>query len=181
MNSSFPRRRESSSAAPKLLDLGTGSGAIALAIASERPDAVVTATDVSETALDVARENARLNGITNVAFAHGVWLAALPADAKPFDLIVSNPPYIAEGDAHLAALRYEPRLALTSGSDGLDAIREIIRNAPAHLQAGGWLLLEHGHDQGAAVRALLTAAGFVGVETRRDFGGNERVTGGQKP
>lgn len=165
----------------RVLDLGTGSGAIALAIASERPDAVITATDLSEAALDVARENARLNGIGNAAFALGPWLAALSAEAAPFDLIVSNPPYIAEGDRHLAALRYEPRLALTSGSDGLDAIREIVRDASKHLNSGGWLLLEHGHDQGAAVRALLTDAGFLNVETRRDFGGNERCTGGQKP
>jgi release factor glutamine methyltransferase len=164
----------------RVLDLGTGSGAIALAIASERPDAVVTATDVSEAALDVARENARLNGIGNVVFALGVWLAALPAEAEPFDLIVSNPPYIADGDKHLAALRYEPRLALTSGPDGLDAIREIIRDAPNHLEIGGWLLLEHGHDQGVAVRALLEAAGFTNIETRKDFGSNDRVTGGQK-
>lgn len=165
----------------RVLDLGTGSGAIALAIASERPDISVLATDVSEPALDVARENARLNGIGNVAFAHGTWLAALPADAEPFDLILSNPPYIAEGDAHLAALRYEPRLALTSGPDGLDAIRELVSDGPAHLRSGGWLLLEHGHDQGVAVQALLTDAGFVNVETRRDFGSNDRVTGGQKP
>lgn len=116
-------------------------------------------------------------------------IESLPSSQTPspggrgetFDLIVSNPPYIAEGDEHLAALKYEPRLALTSGCDGLDAIREIIRDAPLHLNADGWLLLEHGHDQGAAVRALLTKAGFANVETRMDFGGNDRVTGGQKP
>ena len=164
----------------RVLDLGTGSGAIALAVASERPAASVLATDLSEAALDVARENARLNGVGNLAFACGAWLAALPAEVAPFDLILSNPPYIAEGDAHLAALRYEPRLALTSGSDGLDAIREIVHEAPAHLKSGGWLLLEHGHDQGAAVRALLESAGFTAVATRRDFGGNDRVTGGRK-
>ena len=165
----------------RVLDLGTGSGAIALAVASERPTVSVLATDLSEAALDVARENARRNGIGHVVFARGAWLAALPAETAPFDLILSNPPYIADGDAHLAALRYEPRLALTSGIDGLDAIREIVREAPAHLTSGGWLLLEHGHDQGAAVRALLTEAGFEDVETRRDFGGNDRVTGGRKP
>jgi release factor glutamine methyltransferase len=166
---------------PRVLDLGTGSGAIALAIAGERPDAVITATDVSAAALEVARENARLNDVDLAEFRQGFWFAALPAGAAQFDLIVSNPPYIAEGDAHLVALRYEPRLALTSGADGLDAIREIIRDAPKHLRAGGWLLLEHGHDQGAAVRALLDAAGFAGVETRLDFGGNDRVSGGRKP
>lgn len=165
----------------RVLDLGTGSGAIALAVASERPAASVLATDLSEAALDVARENARRNGVSNLSFACGAWLAALPAEAAPFDLILSNPPYIADGDAHLAALRYEPRLALTSGIDGLDAIREIVRETPAHLKSCGWLLLEHGHDQGAAVRALLTEAGFENVETRRDFGGNDRVTGGRKP
>lgn len=165
----------------RVLDLGTGSGAIALAVACERPAASVLATDVSEAALDVARENARRNGVSNLSFACGPWLAALPTEAAPFEVILSNPPYIAEGDIHLAALRYEPRLALTSGIDGLDAIREIVREAPAHLKSGGWLLLEHGRDQGAAVRALLTEAGFENVETRRDFGGNDRVTGGRKP
>ncbi len=217
LDTSFPRRRESSSAAPKLLDLGTGSGAIALAIASERSDVLVIATDVSEAALDVARENARLNGVSNVEFRHSSWFEALPNSplppgegwvrdsgqnehsakpesltpspspggrgetSAPYDLIVSNPPYIAEGDRHLAALRYEPRLALTSGLDGLDAIREIVRDAPAHLKASGWLLLEHGHDQSEAVRTLLAAAGFSNVETRKDFGSNDRVTGGRKP
>jgi len=177
---------------PSVLDLGTGSGAIALAIASEHADAHVIATDVSEAALDVARENARLNGVGNAEFICSSWFKDLsespltPRERRgeaiaPFDLIVSNPPYIAEGDAHLVALRYEPRLALTSGADGLDAIREIIRDAPAHLKAGGWLLLEHGHDQGAAVRALLIEAAFANVETRQDFGSNDRVSGGRKP
>ncbi|WP_295686770.1 peptide chain release factor N(5)-glutamine methyltransferase [uncultured Nevskia sp.] len=173
-------------AAARVLDLGTGSGAIALAIASERPSTSVIATDVSEAALDVARENARLNEVSNVEFICSSWLEGLSKSAcderggNSFDLIVSNPPYIAEGDSHLSALRYEPRLALTSGADGLDAIREIVRDAPAHLKAGGWLLLEHGYDQSSAVRALLQAAGFAELETRRDFGGQERVSGGRK-
>ena len=169
--------------AHRVLDLGTGSGAIALAIASERVDARVTATDVSETALDVARENARLNEVGNVEFVGASWFEGLSSrreGEESFDLIVSNPPYIAENDKHLAALQYEPRLALTSGPDGLDALREIIRDAPTHLKAGGWLLLEHGHDQGAAVRELLASTGFAKVETRKDFGSNDRVTGGQK-
>jgi release factor glutamine methyltransferase len=194
-----------------VLDLGTGSGAIALSIARERPCARVVATDLSQASLDTAIENAKLNGIDNVAFHCGRWFDALLQNPLPpaeggardsqapetspegvvphprpspgrraettcFELIVSNPPYIAEGDAHLAALRYEPRLALTSGADGLDAIRHIVAAAPAHLTAGGALLLEHGAEQAAAVRALLAAAGFAGIETRRDFGGNERVT-----
>jgi release factor glutamine methyltransferase len=116
-----------------------------------------------------------------VSFFQGSWFEAVKqaGGASRFDLIVSNPPYIAEGDAHLAALRFEPRLALTAGPDGLDAIREIIRVAPEHLVPGGWLLLEHGHDQAEAVRVLLREAGFAEPETRRDFGGNERVSGGR--
>jgi len=166
--------------AAQVLDLGTGSGAIALALALERPAARLVATDISDAALDVARENARRHGIGGVQFRSGAWLAALAADDGPFDLIVSNPPYIAEGDGHLAALRYEPRLALTAGADGLDALREIAGAAPQHLVPGGWLLLEHGHDQGAAARALLEGAGFANVETRKDFGGNDRATGGRR-
>lgn len=181
IDASFPCGPQSRSGSPRVLDLGTGSGAIALALAAERPDLVITATDVSAPALDVARENARLNGVTVSEFRLGRWFAALSADAGPFELIVSNPPYIAEGDRHLAALKFEPRLALTSGPDGLDAIREIVSEAPNHLNSGGWLLLEHGHDQGATVRALLDSGGFVAIETRRDFGGNDRVSGGRKP
>lgn len=163
----------------RVADLGTGSGAIALALASERPQAQVVATDVSEDALRVAQANARANRIANVAFRCGSWLAPL-ADER-FDLIASNPPYIAEGDPHLGRgdLRFEPPTALSSGADGLDAIREIVATAPAHLLPGGWLLLEHGWDQGAAIRALLLAAGFVEVATWTDLEQRDRVTLGR--
>jgi len=152
----------------RLADLGTGSGAIALALARERPRAQVLATDLSEEALAVALGNAARNGIDNVEFRAGSWLAPLAGES--FDLIASNPPYVADGDPHLAR-----------GSDGLNAIRGIVADAPPLLRAGGWLLLEHGLDQGAAVRALLVAAGFVEVETARDLEGRERVTLGQRP
>lgn len=161
-------------------DLGTGSGAIALAIASERPDARVVATDASAAALEVARANAAAHGLANVEFRLGDWLA--PLQGQRFDLVASNPPYIAEGDAHLAQgdLRHEPPAALASGPDGLDAIRSIVADAPAHLLPGGWLLLEHGHDQGGAVRALLDAAGFVDVRTERDLERRDRVSLGRR-
>ena len=163
----------------RVADLGTGSGAIALAIASERPLAQVLATDASSAALDVARGNAARNGIGNVAFRLGSWLQPLGEDT--FDLIASNPPYIAEGDPHLARgdLRFEPAMALSCGADGLDAIRVIVRDAPACLRPGGWLLLEHGWDQGDAVRALLAAAGFVDVATERDLEQRDRVSLGR--
>ena len=167
-------------------DLGTGSGAIALAIASERPQAQVHATDASPGALAVARANAARLGLDNVRCHAGAWgdwygaLAAALAGAR-CDLIASNPPYIAEGDAHLSRgdLRFEPATALSSGADGLDAIRAIVAGAPAHLHAGGWLLLEHGLDQGAAIRALLAQAGFVETATYADLEGRERVTLGR--
>jgi release factor glutamine methyltransferase len=164
----------------RIADLGTGSGAIALALALERPRARVVATDISDAALAVARENAAALAIDNVRFGSGSWYSAL--DDAPFDLIASNPPYIADGDPHLAAgdLRFEPGSALASGHDGLDAIRAIVRDAPAHLGPGGWLLLEHGIAQGAAVRALLHEAGFVDVETARDLEDRERVTLGRR-
>ena len=165
--------------AGRIADLGTGSGAIALAIASERPQASVVASDASAAALDVARANATELGIANVEFREGDWFA--PLAGERFDLIASNPPYIALGDPHLGEgdLRFEPAAALSSGSDGLDAIRIIAAGAAAHLQAGGWLLLEHGLEQGAAVRALLSNAGFEAVSTAQDLESRDRVTLGR--
>ncbi len=159
-----------------LADLGTGCGAIALALAKERPQARMIATDLSEDALVVARGNAARNGISNAEFRAGSWLA--PLQGETIDLIASNPPYVADGDPHLSEgdLRFEPSLALSCGSDGLNAIRTIVAGAPALLRSGGWLLFEHGYDQGAAVRSLLTAAGFADVETVRDLELRERVT-----
>ena len=167
-------------AGARIADLGTGSGAIGLAIAKERPRAAVIATDASRAALEVARRNATRNRIATVEFREGDWLA--PLAGETFDLIASNPPYIADGDPHLGEgdLRFEPPSALSSGADGLDAIRRIVRDAPAHLASGGWLLLEHGWDQGEAVRALLEAAGFMDVETAQDLEGRDRVTLGRK-
>ena len=160
-------------------DLGTGSGAIALAVASERPASQIIATDASAAALQVARDNAQNHAIGNVEFRHGRWY--MPLAGERFDLILSNPPYIEEGDAHLAQgdLRFEPRTALASGMDGLDDLRHIVALAPAHLKAGGWLLLEHGWQQGAAVRALLDAAGFSEVSSVRDLENRERVSLGR--
>ncbi|MBN8262831.1 MAG: peptide chain release factor N(5)-glutamine methyltransferase [Xanthomonadales bacterium] len=164
----------------RVADLGTGSGAIALAIARERPMAAVVATDASKAALAVAVANARRNAIDNVWFRRGDWCEALGRDR--FDLVASNPPYIAAGDPHLAQgdLRHEPAAALASGIDGLDAIRRIVRDVPAHLAPAGWLLLEHGHDQGEAVRALLLATGFTDVATEPDLEGRDRVTLGRR-
>lgn len=166
-----------SGSAARVADLGTGSGAIALAIAHERPDLAVVATDASIAALAVARGNAQANALEHVEFREGSWFE--PLAGERFDLIASNPPYIAEGDPHLASLQHEPILALTSGADGLDAIREIVAGAPSHLHAGGWLLLEHGWDQGDAVRALLESAGFVEVSTARDLEDRDRVSSGR--
>jgi release factor glutamine methyltransferase len=162
-------------ASPQVLDLGTGSGAIALAVQYAAPQARVTAVDVSTDALAVAQANAQRLALP-VQFVHSSWLAQVPG---LFDLIVSNPPYIADADPHLPALVHEPLGALTAGADGLDDIRQIVAQAPAHLQAQGWLLLEHGYDQAAAVRSLLEQAGFQQVQSRQDLAGIERCSGGQ--
>lgn len=162
----------------RVADLGTGSGAIALSIAAERPRTQVLATDASAAALAVARRNAQRLGFGNVRFAQGDWLAPL-ADER-FDLIVSNPPYIEAGDPHLEQgdLRYEPAAALASGVDGLAAIRSIVAGAGAYLAPGGWLLFEHGWQQGDAARTLLAAAGFTLVFTAQDVEARDRVSGG---
>ena len=165
--------------ASTVLDMGTGSGAIALALKSVRPDWQVTALDASSDALAVAKNNAkRLN--LNVNFMQSSWFDAF-AESKTtkFDLIVSNPPYIIEGDWHMAALAHEPKQALTSGADGLDDIRHIITQAPLYLTPYGWLLLEHGFDQAAAVRDLLSQHGFKQVQSQLDLAGIDRCTGGQ--
>lgn len=161
-------------------DLGTGSGAIALALAFERPRARVVATDASEAALEVARANAAALGLGNVEFRAGDWCAPLRDEA--FDLIASNPPYIASADPHLARgdLRFEPAAALASGADGLDAIRTLARDAMRHAKPGGWLMLEHGFEQGRDVRSLLAAAGWSEVETARDLEARERITLGRR-
>lgn len=160
---------------PRVLDLGTGSGAIALAVARGHPAADVTATDLSPAALAVARANAQALGLAP-HWAQGAWWRALAAGAR-FDLVLSNPPYIAGNDPHLPALRHEPSLALTPGGDGLDALRQIVAGAPGHLAPGGWLLLEHGWDQAGAVAALLAAAGFSAITHRQDLAGHTRCTG----
>ncbi len=163
--------------APRVLDLGTGSGAIALAIKHQWPQAQVDAVDASAEALAVARQNAAHLGL-EVAWCVSDWFEAV-AEQEPWHLLVSNPPYIAEGDVHLAALRHEPRSALTSGPEGLDDLRQLIHQAPLHLVSGGWLLLEHGYDQADAVAQLLQERGFVQVQARHDLAGIARCTGAQ--
>ena len=156
---------------PRILDLGTGSGAIALAIARQRPDADLTATDRSAAALAVAQHNAGHHGLTAIRFLSGHWFAALPA--QHFDLIVANPPYIAQHDHHLTQgdVAHEPRQALTGGADGLDDLRTIVAGAPAFLSTPGWLIVEHGFDQGPAVTALFAQAGFKHITTHNDLAG----------
>lgn len=172
----------------RVLDMGTGSGAIAMAIAHERPDADVTALDVSPAALAIAAENAARHAVqrkTPVKFLESDWYGALNIQSKQqlsFDVIVSNPPYIVAGDTHLSQgdLRFEPVDALTDHGDGLSALRTLVTGAPAHLHAGGWLLMEHGYDQANAVRELLKLQGFSEVQSWRDLAGIERVSGGIK-
>jgi release factor glutamine methyltransferase len=161
----------------KVLDLGTGSGAVALALKHARPSSEVLAIDASEPALCVARANALSLGL-NVRMMASRWLAGI---SGVFDLIVSNPPYVRAGDPHLAALGHEPLQALTAGADGLDDLRQIIAQAPQHLLGGGWLLLEHGYDQAGAVSLLLQAGGFEAVSSRPDLAGILRCTGGRWP
>lgn len=173
--------RIASDADMDIVDLGTGTGAIALAIATERPRCTITATDSSSAALDVAKKNAARLGLARIRFRCGDWYAPL-ADAC-FDMILSNPPYIQADDPHLDVgdVRFDPRSALVAGADGLDALRQIIAAAPEHLKPGGWLLVEHGYDQGDSVAALCRDTGLDAVTTYRDLAGQPRVTGGRKP
>ncbi|MGE0080857.1 MAG: peptide chain release factor N(5)-glutamine methyltransferase [Thiohalomonadaceae bacterium] len=168
-------------AAWRIADLGTGSGAVALAIASERPGCTIVATDRNAAALAVARDNAARYRFHNVEFREGAWFEPLHGDR--FMMIVSNPPYIAADDPHLSQgdVRFEPRSALVGGADGLEDLRLLAAGAGAYLHPGGWLLLEHGFDQGAAVRQLLSAQGFLEVASMRDSLGHERVSLGRRP
>lgn len=163
----------------RVLDLGTGSGCVAIALAWARPRAEVYAVDASQDALAVARENVERIGVLNVRLAHGDWYE--PCGDQRFDLVVANPPYVADRDTHLAQgdLRYEPRSALVAGADGLAAIRRIVAHAGRHVTPGATFLVEHGYEHGAACRALLGAAGFEDVRTWRDLAGRERVSGGR--
>jgi len=163
-------------ATARVLELGTGSGAIALALASERPQWQVTATDLSEEALAVARANAASHSLSHVEFIHGSWFE--PLGGRRFDLIVSNPPYIGADESELATreLQHEPRAALSPGADSLQSLRAIIRAAPPHLEHGGWLLLEHGSTQAADVARELVVRGFRHVRSQRDLAGRERMT-----
>src|SRR5438552_14118652 len=166
-----------------VLDLGTGSGAIALALARERPPVQIVATDVSEAALRVADANARRLGLYNVRFTRADWYDGmeLSPERPAFDVIVSNPPYIAAGDRHLGEgdLRFEPMASLTPGGDGLSALSTIVAGAPQWLMPGGWLIVEHGYDQQDDVRALFESAGFIDVESTRDLAGIPRVCAGK--
>lgn len=167
---------------PQILDLGTGTGAIALALAKERPDAQITAVDQSLEALAVAQVNAQKFNLTQLDFVQSDWFSAL-AKQNQFDLIVSNPPYIADSDPHLEQgdLRYEPRSALSAGADGLKDLIHLIKNAPYYLKLQAWLIVEHGYDQGSAVTQLLNETGYSEVTCYQDLGGNDRVSLGRAP
>ncbi|HLK71188.1 MAG TPA: peptide chain release factor N(5)-glutamine methyltransferase [Steroidobacteraceae bacterium] len=163
----------------RVCDLGTGAGSIALALAAERPAWRITATDVSAAALTVARANAARHGLTRVEFIRGDWLE--PLAGRTFDCIVSNPPYVSRHDAALMPLRYEPQLALSPGATGLEALQRVIAQARGFLAPGGWLVLEHGAAQRAAVAAALVAAGYARVRCHRDLAGHDRISEGQCP
>jgi release factor glutamine methyltransferase len=165
----------------RVLDMGTGSGAIPVAIGHTRRDAAITALDVSEAALSVARNNAEQHGV-NITFLHSDWFSALKLNDQRFDVIVANPPYIVRDDIHLSQgdLRFEPIGALTDHADGLSALRIIVAGASEHLYPDGWLMMEHGYDQAPAVRELLTKQGFRAVQSWKDLAGIERVSGGIK-
>jgi len=170
----IPRRAEFD-----VLDLGTGSGAIAVAIARERRSSRVTATDISADALRIAGQNARSHDLDNVTCLHGDWTS--PVEGRQFDVVVSNPPYVAAGDPALEALRAEPESALVAGADGLDAIRRLARDCISIVRPGGWLVLEHGADQAAAVAGLLAENGWEAIDCRRDYAGLPRVTAARRP
>lgn len=163
-----------------VVDLGTGSGAIALALASERPNWDISAVDVSQSALSIARKNAQTLRLDRISFYLGDWFTALPINR--FDLVVANPPYLTETEwpQYAAALSFEPRTALVSGQDGLDDIRRIVSSAPDFMASNGCLLLEHGMDQGASVRQILSIGGFIDIETTQDLSGRDRVTMGRR-
>ena len=165
----------------RLLDLGTGTGAIALSLAKDRPQWNVTAVDRVEEAVELAERNRQRLHLDNARVLRSHWFSAV--EGRRFDLILSNPPYIASNDPHLVEgdVRFEPSSALISGTDGLDDLRLIVSQAPSHLEPGGWLMLEHGYDQGAAVRELLVEQGFEQIQTRRDLGEHERITFGRVP
>ena len=173
--------RTSATPEPNVLDLGTGSGCVAVALAHERPDARVTAVDAAGPALALARDNAARHGVVNVEFLEGDWFA--PLGERRFDVIVSNPPYVATDDPHLAEgdIRFEPVAALDGGPDGLDALREIAAGAPHHLVSGGLVVVEHGMDQGEAVAALFSSEGLTAVETQSDSAGLPRITLARAP
>ena len=167
-------------AAQHILDLGTGSGAIALSLAKEWPSSEVSACDFSKDALAVAAKNAVNNHINNVSFFHSDWFSAVPTD-KTFDLIVSNPPYVDPNDAHLADLTFEPITALTAENNGLKDLQTITTQAIKYLRSAGYLMLEHGYDQGLAVRNMLNEAGYHHTKTHKDLAGHDRITVAQKP